>query len=159
VALVKLKIAHMKKINLKTRMVALIFLCIITSVGIVMGQYEDRVLMHIYMIRADKDVDEYLAQGWAEKTSIVEIFKQYQENQIRAEGLYKDKVLIVRGKVIAIGRSQRVAYVSLSEDKRPGSINCRFSDAREEQVKDLEKGLSTDMRRGCLIVYRSLWRN
>lgn len=70
--------------------------------------------------------------------------KEYDQNELSADGKYKGKLLSVSGKVTDIAETFGTISVDLEGHKESGinllSIKCSFADSQKDAVSKLKKG-------------------
>lgn len=73
-----------------------------------------------------------------------DLTKEYNENELAADGKYKGKLLSVSGKVSEIAETFGTISVDLEGHKESGinllSVKCSFDDSQKEAVSKLKKG-------------------
>lgn len=75
--------------------------------------------------------------------SAVDLAKEYEENEVRADKNYKGKMVEVKGTISSIGVSFNQTYVVLSSEKEFSltDIQCFFNDDSEiDKIADLNEG-------------------
>lgn len=76
----------------------------------------------------------------AVKISAINLFSEYEENEIGADGRYKDKLLEVTGTIGSIGKDiLNNSYITLKTNNSICSIQCFIEDS-EEEASRLKEG-------------------
>lgn len=74
------------------------------------------------------------------KITAKNLTKEYEENELAADGKYKDKQLAVSGKVSNIAETFGNVTVSLEGFNGVVSVMCSFEESEKENVAKLKKG-------------------
>lgn len=83
------------------------------------------------------------------KITAPNLLKEYKDNEVRADGKYKGKVLEVSGTVDGIGKDlMDTMYVSLKGDVIFG-IQCMFAKKHESKLASLKKGQEITLKGKC----------
>lgn len=72
--------------------------------------------------------------------SASQVFNEFQANEYRANNLYKDKEIIVSGKITSITVTFNQPTVRLDTGDLLGSVGIQFSPEEEQYVAELSKG-------------------
>lgn len=71
----------------------------------------------------------------AKSLTAEELYKQFEENENIANKIFVDKVLEVKGSVIAIEHTDSTANIQLGSGQQTGDINCSFVLLKDESIK------------------------
>jgi putative nucleic acid binding protein len=73
--------------------------------------------------------------------SAKKIYEDYESNEVAADQIYGDKVIIVSGIIDGIGKDiTDTAYISLDAEASISGVKCMFSRDQEEKVAIYSKG-------------------
>ena len=78
-----------------------------------------------------------------------ELFKQYEQNEMAANKKFADKVLEVRGTIIAIEHTDSTANIELASGETMGNINCSFILSKEQSNKLPSKNSEVNIKGRC----------
>jgi hypothetical protein len=93
---------------------------------------------------------EISTQDPAITVSASKLYADYEDNGIAADGKYKDKVLLVTGKVNDIDRDfMDKIYVTLKGDEYFGDIQCFFAESHVGEASQLSKGQTITVKGRC----------
>ncbi|MBN4054931.1 hypothetical protein JYT15_00320 [Acidimicrobium ferrooxidans] len=82
--------------------------------------------------------------------SASDLFTAYKDNEVAADEMYKDKVLIVTGTVGSIGKDiTDTMYVTLESGEMMFSIQCFFSAKHKSKLAKIKKGDSVRILGKC----------
>lgn len=85
----------------------------------------------------------------AYEVSAEDLFKQYSLNEVEANKLYLDKVLVVSGKIKEVSQNElKETNVILSTGDEMFGISCAL-DKTEEGTKNLKEGDTVEMKGLC----------
>ncbi len=73
----------------------------------------------------------------------------YEENELAADGKYKDKMLEVRGKISNIAETFGTISVQMEGDKIMPNVMCTFNDDQKDAVAKLKKGQTATLIGRC----------
>lgn len=105
----------------------------------------------INVINGDKDNSTNIINNSTHKSEMEpaikitakDLYSQYEENEIQADELYKNKLLEVSGTIENIGKDiLDVPYVSLKTNNILGSVQCMLADTEKSKAAGLSKGQS-----------------
>lgn len=74
---------------------------------------------------------------------------EYEENELAADGKYKDKVLAVSGKISSIAETFGSVTVQMEGKKIMPNVICTFDDEQRAAVAKLKKGQKITMIGQC----------
>lgn len=64
-----------------------------------------------------------------------ELYTQFEQNENSANKIFVDKILEVKGNVIAIEHTDSTANIQLESGEQMGNINCGFVLSKDESIK------------------------
>ncbi len=69
------------------------------------------------------------------------VYKQYEENSIKAEEIFKGNTIYLKGEIKSIGKDIMGApYVVIGNRRGMGTVQCMFDDNKSKQLSSLKKG-------------------
>jgi tRNA_anti-like len=74
-----------------------------------------------------------------------DLVKSYKENEVAADGKYKDKTLAVTGKISNIAETFGTYSVQLEGVDIIVSVQCTFADSEKDAIAKLKKGQTTTL--------------
>jgi len=84
------------------------------------------------------------------EVSYQKLYKDYSENAIRADSLYKGKLLKLTGKVADINREiAGEPYVTFAIDDFIKNVRLTFQKTEESKIADLRKGQTITVEGTC----------
>ncbi|MBJ7391862.1 MAG: hypothetical protein JHC85_09860 [Chthoniobacterales bacterium] len=82
--------------------------------------------------------------------SAVQLYGQYETNEVEADNRYKGKVVTVTGEIENIGKDLTdEAYVSLGTGNILFSVQCFFGESEEHSFTSLRKGQQLTIKGRC----------
>lgn len=100
--------------------------------------------------QTEKEVSKQEANTPAIEVSPQQLYSDYEANEVAADLKYKDKVLIVTGKVNTIGKDIMDAiYVTINTGEMFGAVQCSFSDNHTNEAAGLKKGQTVTIKGKC----------
>jgi len=91
-------------------------------------------------LETDAKTKEVQSQEAVYTLSARSLYAEYKQNEVAADAKYKDKVVIVSGRITNIGKDfADTAYVILAGDEYFG-VQCMFAKGEEGVVAQLSKG-------------------
>lgn len=119
----------------------------------IVGKVGSKILSYLYLEEsyieslgdeAKSNAKDYMTVDYKQ------LYKDYEENAIKADGKYKDKLIQITGKVDDIFREvMGHPYVTFSVDKYFQHVQAVFSKDEESKVAELKKGQTITVRGRC----------
>ena len=93
-------------------------------------------------LESDGDAKKISSQAPAFEVSAQQLYRDYEANEVSADAKYKDKVIIVSGRVVKIAKSiTDEAYIVLETGTFAG-VQCMFSKSGQDALARLTQGQS-----------------
>jgi hypothetical protein len=89
------------------------------------------------------DVDTHKVKNEAPVYSLTanSLFAEYKANEVAADEKFKDKIVVVKGKIVAIGKDVvDQAYVVIGGEGMLDGVQCTFTKGENGSVAALSKG-------------------
>lgn len=83
----------------------------------------------------------------ATKTTVEELLRAYNENEIRADRMYKGELLAVTGTVESVNHVLGGPYIVLvdPDGKQAGGLHCNFPRGQAERLLHIHKGEKVEL--------------
>jgi len=79
-----------------------------------------------------------------------QLFYDYESNEVAADQKYKEKILVVTGKIASIGKDiTDNIYITLATDDIFGEVQCLFADTHSDVLAKLSKGQKVTIKGKC----------
>lgn len=100
--------------------------------------------------RSNSHETKHSAQKEVLRISALDLWSAYDKNEVAADLLYMDKVLIVTGAIENISKDiLNTAYVTLKTGNTFESVQCMFSKSEEYYLASLSKGQQIQIQGTC----------
>ena len=98
----------------------------------------------------NKQTEKEVSEMEAIEVSPQQLYSDYKANEVAADLKYKDKVLIVTGKVNTIGKDiMDEIYVTINTGEMFGEVKCSFSDKHTNKAAGLKQGQTVTIKGKC----------
>lgn len=99
---------------------------------------------------SEKKKEEKVKSGTIQvSVTAAQLYKEYEANEVAADGKYKGKIIAVSGVVSTIGKDLLdKMYVSLKTSHIIGSVQCFFAKSHQSELANLKK--NTEVTLKCL---------